>query len=256
MSRGPRDTYSHPQLAIGLRWLRHLGHLTRQDVVDRVQENGQQLSESYLSEIERNKKAPSNDKLNTILEGLGTTRETFQQYLDTKPWEEQQTGKATSPSSGNYRSRSDSPLPKPMRRNDALPSSTEMDFWGSYERFSQPDPTWTANNATYSEDPSMSPDSEEVPLYLPQPTKPFAAAASNLSAPTTNKQLSPSGSRLPSPGTARSIESLAGASSPTPDTQTQQELADLQRLYPTLRRSEQRTILQLVRSYAQQQGKL
>lgn len=97
MARGPRSTFSHPQLHLALRWLRYQAHMTRGQVAEKVVEEGSTLSESYLTDIERSRKAPSVQKLGEILNALGTDERGLIEVLDEQPWaghEEQLTSNA------------------------------------------------------------------------------------------------------------------------------------------------------------------
>jgi transcriptional regulator with XRE-family HTH domain len=86
--RRPQNSYSKSGQPVdrALRHLREQRGLTRGEVVELVADGGGTLSEVYLAQVEAGDKRPSEEKLDVILDALGSSRPAFEDALQVQPW--------------------------------------------------------------------------------------------------------------------------------------------------------------------------
>jgi transcriptional regulator with XRE-family HTH domain len=77
----------HPELGRALAWLRARVRLTQREVVERVQRQGDTLSEVYYQALETGKRRPRLPKLEAILSALGSNHEELEGLLASAPWD-------------------------------------------------------------------------------------------------------------------------------------------------------------------------
>ena len=76
-----REVYRRPELGQALAWLRDRARLTQ-----RAAAQGAGVSRIYLQKLEAGARAPSLEKLDALLEALGSGRDELEALLASRPW--------------------------------------------------------------------------------------------------------------------------------------------------------------------------
>ena len=218
--RRPQNRYSKDGQPVNaaLRFLREDRGLTRPEVVELAHARGGELSDIYLTEVERQvkPKKPSEEKLDVILAAIGVDRAALEQTIAEQPW----------------KSPTRDARPKSLTKSDLKTS-------GYYQAVGSTPPTAEAPSGASVRRRSASTSRALAPFTDDLIATPaFLQCLANESPENTSLDASPADALSFGAAAAEKAE----ASAPS-------EIAEITDAYPRLTRPQQLTVLGMVRSY-------